>query len=650
MRQTDGGLLQLVQPKLTVGAADDHYEREADSMADAVVRRLSSGVPDVDEEVSADDGAVLTRVRRAFTPSAPEVHRCTSACAHGPRIRRSPDQQVAEPTVGLDGGTTDDETSRIVSASTGGRPLDEPVRRQMEGAFGADFSGVRVHTGGQAAELNSRIQAKAFTYGSNIYFRDGMPDTSSSAGQSLVAHELTHTLQQGGSAQRKIQRKPTVPFQPPGGLDPIDDWIAYSGGTDKPKRSSKLKAVDTAVAAWAGAGTRALPNAYAVNLPLLDAIATAYAAWRAKKGTNVSYRDVAFGALLPALAAERTPFEQTKLAREQNEAGSDEKLAEFRKFDDEFGEYARRTGVRGDFFADVADKKQLANLIAQKDEHGRLTDAAMDALDDLNRADQAEYKAKAGASTVEIAEGVTDEQLTALMNDSKNALSDRTEYPELANTLNPNGQPGGEQTEDIVVAGTTLSVTYDLSDLNAPERIEALRTAVTLINAKTTGVPNMEVYFPKLGRSLSIGADCQVTVSGKVADAIFIAPSFFAVSSQNVGNPKVDMVGEEYKFLSTRLGPKDAMVHSIVHELGHAMHYHNDRAGFYNLSFAQFKGLAADGEMRKNMVQSEVSIYGAGNPREMVAEVFLGRIVANKNFNDEIWTMYDLFGGEPLAH
>jgi hypothetical protein len=69
----------------------------------------------------------------------------------------------------------------------------------MEGAFGADFANVRIHTGSTSKELNNRIQAKAFTTGSDIYFRDGAPDVTRTADQSLLAHELTHVVQQGAA-------------------------------------------------------------------------------------------------------------------------------------------------------------------------------------------------------------------------------------------------------------------------------------------------------------------------------------------------------------------------------------------------------------------------------------------------------------------
>ncbi len=65
------------------------------------------------------------------------------------------------------------------------------------------FSSVRIHTGPRATELNHRIQAQAFTLGSDVFFRDGEPSASSS-GTRLLAHELTHTIQQGGA--RSVRR------------------------------------------------------------------------------------------------------------------------------------------------------------------------------------------------------------------------------------------------------------------------------------------------------------------------------------------------------------------------------------------------------------------------------------------------------------
>jgi hypothetical protein len=98
------------------------------------------------------------------------------------------------------GGDIED---RIESSRGSGQALDDTTRQNMEGAFGADFSNVRVHTGGESAELNNSVQARAFTTGSDIFFNEGQYNPGSTEGQELLAHELTHTVQQGAVTQRK---------------------------------------------------------------------------------------------------------------------------------------------------------------------------------------------------------------------------------------------------------------------------------------------------------------------------------------------------------------------------------------------------------------------------------------------------------------
>ena len=89
----------------------------------------------------------------------------------------------------------------------GGQALDSGARAQMEPALGADFSGVRVHTGSQADTLNRDLSARAFTTGQDIFFKQGEYSPGSSSGRELLAHELTHVVQQGGD---RVKRKLTV--------------------------------------------------------------------------------------------------------------------------------------------------------------------------------------------------------------------------------------------------------------------------------------------------------------------------------------------------------------------------------------------------------------------------------------------------------
>ena len=85
---------------------------------------------------------------------------------------------------------------RDVVGRGGGQPLDDGVRSQMEGRFGADFGDVRIHTDGQAAASASAVKAHAYTVGADIVFAGGRFDPASPTGQRTIAHELTHVVQQ----------------------------------------------------------------------------------------------------------------------------------------------------------------------------------------------------------------------------------------------------------------------------------------------------------------------------------------------------------------------------------------------------------------------------------------------------------------------
>ena len=86
----------------------------------------------------------------------------------------------------------------------GGAPLPAAVRRQMEPRFGANFGNVRVHTGDAAAQQSAALNANAFTVGQHIFFGADKFQPQSAGGQELIAHELTHTIQQGAAVQRDV--------------------------------------------------------------------------------------------------------------------------------------------------------------------------------------------------------------------------------------------------------------------------------------------------------------------------------------------------------------------------------------------------------------------------------------------------------------
>jgi hypothetical protein len=148
---------------MSVGAADDPAEDAADRLADHALSRLHSG-------------------------HAPHSH----APAPAGTVQRS-----VVPGGGLEGGALDAGTAAQIATRTGGgRPMDEPVRRRMEGAFGQSFSSVRLHDDQGAADLSSSISAQAFTTGKDVFLGSGI-DTASPAGERVLAHELAHVVQNG---------------------------------------------------------------------------------------------------------------------------------------------------------------------------------------------------------------------------------------------------------------------------------------------------------------------------------------------------------------------------------------------------------------------------------------------------------------------
>jgi hypothetical protein len=178
----------LGQAKLEVGRVDDPLETQADQVAARVVQTLQSSSLEVSPSGAggpgyADEGLARTIQRRPYSPGA-----------------SSPDGGMLE----------GDVEQAVTSARSGGSPLPLPLRARMESAFEADFSGVKVHRGPAASELSGYLGAKAFTVGGDIFLRDGMPDTATAGGQTLLAHELAHTVQQGASmplAARQVQRQ-----------------------------------------------------------------------------------------------------------------------------------------------------------------------------------------------------------------------------------------------------------------------------------------------------------------------------------------------------------------------------------------------------------------------------------------------------------
>jgi len=115
-------------------------------------------------------------------------------------------QRKASDANGVAGGAAH---AVAAASSTSSSPLPDTLMRKFESSLGADLSGVRVHTGDVSAHAADAVGIKAYTMGNDIHFGAGHYDPSSSGGQHLLAHEVAHTVQQSGGAQR-MQRKPEV--------------------------------------------------------------------------------------------------------------------------------------------------------------------------------------------------------------------------------------------------------------------------------------------------------------------------------------------------------------------------------------------------------------------------------------------------------
>ena len=203
-----------VQTKLKVGAPDDAYEREADRVADAVMR--------MPEPQPTDKAPVLESHRQA------SLQRACAACEGELRrqpeenpeeLRRQPEEKPEEEAETLRAKAVPGQTpavtpgleTRVKAFRGGGRPLSDATRAFFEPRFGHDFSGVRVHADARGAEAARAVNARAFTLGRDVVFGAGQYAPTTSAGRRLLAHELTHVVQQRGVARGdETQAKPST--------------------------------------------------------------------------------------------------------------------------------------------------------------------------------------------------------------------------------------------------------------------------------------------------------------------------------------------------------------------------------------------------------------------------------------------------------
>ncbi|MGY3794262.1 eCIS core domain-containing protein [Aquimarina sp. 433] len=266
--QKDKANNAFIQPKLNIGKPGDKYEIEADRVADTVVAKgndqsssFFSPVPQVQKQQEEDvqkqeltdnevqqkslGDTVTPLVQRQseeeiqsrelpenqIQPKAEGTNVVTELQKQEEEIQEKEEEEEDVQLVQLKSqaaSVTDSSIeSRLHSSKGSGAPLPKDTKTQMESGFGRDFSNVRVHTDSNAKQMSQDLGAQAFTHGNDIYFNEGKFDTSSNSGKHLLAHELTHTVQQGASTVRKKPVEVTsAPKMVQGSfLDWIPDWI-----------------------------------------------------------------------------------------------------------------------------------------------------------------------------------------------------------------------------------------------------------------------------------------------------------------------------------------------------------------------------------------------------------------------------------------
>ena len=232
-------MLPHIQPKLKIGSPNDKYEQEADRMADLVTSaptpafaNTSGDTYGIQRKCAACEKEELQKkpLSELITPLAQrqsieeedDLEGQITSDIGVQRMSLDDDEDININRKG-DGETLANPSleSQLSSSKGGGNPLPETTRQSMEPGFGADFSKVRIHTDSQAIQMSQDLNAQAFTHGSDVYFNQGKFSPDSSQGKHLLAHELTHVVQQRGNqslSKSKIQKQDA-------------DWRGFDGYT-----------------------------------------------------------------------------------------------------------------------------------------------------------------------------------------------------------------------------------------------------------------------------------------------------------------------------------------------------------------------------------------------------------------------------------
>ncbi|HEY2722873.1 MAG TPA: DUF4157 domain-containing protein [Chitinophagaceae bacterium] len=206
------------QAKLSVNEPGDSYEQEADAMAKAVVNKSAKtplektkisniqrlATTPEEEKVSTNDQRMERDKEKTFQVQkktmGDETHKDEDKMKKDAAIQAKPESNssTASPRV----------SANIKNAAGKGKKLPAKTLKEMNSSFGANFNNVNIHTDNESVEMTKELQAQAFTHRQDIYFNSGKYNPDSTEGKSLLAHELTHVVQQNNEEvqQDTIQR------------------------------------------------------------------------------------------------------------------------------------------------------------------------------------------------------------------------------------------------------------------------------------------------------------------------------------------------------------------------------------------------------------------------------------------------------------
>lgn len=205
-----------IQKKLKTGTVGDKYEVEADKVADKVVNNnfsggglLQSKEEPIQKKPEEKEEPAQKKAEEKEEPIQKKAEEKEEPVQKKAEEKEEPVQKKAEEkeepvqkktNEGLIQKKEEKEPTSNVENNLkkgGGNPLDRIIRFEMENSFEVDFGPIKIHTDDNAVTMCEEMGAQAFTNGVDIYFNKGKYNPNSVQGKKLLAHELTHTIQQG---------------------------------------------------------------------------------------------------------------------------------------------------------------------------------------------------------------------------------------------------------------------------------------------------------------------------------------------------------------------------------------------------------------------------------------------------------------------